>query len=117
MNYPIGLKKNMNRKQIDFEEDQDISDPSVFYQIEAPESKLIKNERDEYVSWLISNLDKKELKILSQRYGLNKEEPKDLREIELSEGLTKQRIHQIEQKALWKLRMLIGRDNLGLPLN
>ena len=50
------------------------------------------------------NLTKKELEILKLRYGFGEQEPKTLEEIGNIYNVTRERIRQIEAKALRKLR-------------
>lgn len=53
---------------------------------------------------LLKNLGKKEQKVLELRFGLHGHEPKTLEEIGLIFDVTRERIRQIEQKALRKLK-------------
>jgi RNA polymerase primary sigma factor len=62
-----------------------------------------KNLLDE-MDGLLSVLDKREKKIIAQRFGLDGEEPKILDEIGKSFGVTRERIRQLQNTALTKLR-------------
>jgi len=62
--------------------------------------------------WLVL-LDAKERKIIEQRYGLNGEEHQTLEGIAKHFGLTKERVRQIQERALQKLRKLSDGD--GIP--
>ena len=53
---------------------------------------------------LLDVLDKREKKIIAQRFGLDGEEPKILEEIGESLGVTRERIRQLQNIALTKLR-------------
>lgn len=53
---------------------------------------------------MLAELDDREREVLRQHYGLGKQEAKTLAAIGESFGLTKERIRQIESKALTKLR-------------
>ena len=56
------------------------------------------------VGFLIERLNEREKHIVSQYYGLNGKKPKTLDEIGKGMGLTKERVRQINEKALKKLR-------------
>jgi DNA-directed RNA polymerase sigma subunit (sigma70/sigma32) len=68
-------------------------------------SELLENiNRYELISRYFDELTESEQKILSLRFGLNDSEPQTLDSIGQSFGLTRERIRQIEVKALEKLR-------------
>ena len=50
-------------------------------------------------------LDKREQEIIKRRFGIDNEEPKTLEQIGNSLGFSKERIRQLESKALEKLRL------------
>ena len=53
-----------------------------------------------HVLELLDKMDKREATVLRMRFGLNEEEPKTLKEIGESLGLTRERVRQIERDAL-----------------
>lgn len=75
-----------------------------------------KNLLDE-MDGLLSVLDKRERKIIAQRFGLEGEKPKILEEIGKSLGVTRERIRQLQNTALTKLRRALRKRedvlNLG----
>lgn len=66
---------------------------------------------EEVASWL-DTLGSDEKKVTIQRYGLDGEEPQTLEAIGKLFGVTRERIRQIEQKALNKLRKTVKRRNI-----
>ena len=70
-----------------------------------------KNLRDE-LSGLLEVLDDRERKIILQRFGLDGTEPKTLEEMGKKFGLTRERIRQLQNTALAKLRSRIQSDPL-----
>ena len=64
------------------------------------------------ITKLINNLDKREQEIIRRRFGINREEPKTLEQIGKSMGFSKERIRQIENNALQKLRKVQNIDSL-----
>lgn len=69
-----------------------------------PESLYLEQNRKEMVKIILSSLDEREARIISLRFGLEDDKPKTLSETGEIIGLTKERIRQIENKALMKLR-------------
>jgi RNA polymerase primary sigma factor len=75
----------------------------------GPEEELIDNDNLKHVFRLLDEMDSREATILRMRFGLNDSEPRTLKEIGESLGLTRERVRQIEGEALKKLnRSLIG---------
>lgn len=67
---------------------------------------------EEVASWL-DMLSNDEKRVIILRFGLDREEPQTLEAIGKMFGVTRERIRQIEQKALNKLRRIMKRKNLG----
>jgi RNA polymerase primary sigma factor len=83
----------------DMEMEEKISDemsPSVEYQI-------IKSSIEHQLRDILHDLEEKEARVLKLRFGLDDDQPRTLQEIGDALGLTRERIRQIEQKAMRKL--------------
>jgi len=65
---------------------------------------LIARSLDEQLQTLLSQLDEKERSIIERRFGLGDSEPQTLAEIGSDLHLSRERIRQIEERALGKLR-------------
>ena len=65
---------------------------------------LIARSFDEQLQGLLSQLDEKEKLIIERRFGLGDREPETLAEIGSDLHLSRERIRQIEERALGKLR-------------
>ena len=85
---------------------EDTSVPSVEQQVET----VTVNEA---IVRALSLLSEREEKVIRMRYGIGPDEPKTLREIGLTLGITRERVRQIEAKALRKLRRPGGPCYLG----
>src|SRR5439155_23595633 len=72
-----------------------------------------KNLRDE-MDGLLEVLDDREKKIISQRFGLDGGRPKTLENVAKNFGITRERIRQLQNIAVAKLRRALSKKE-GLP--
>ena len=103
---PIGSEENSYLG--DFIEDESLPGP-----VDAASRQLLK----EQMSDILRSLSERERKVLEMRFGLKDGRGRTLEEVGLEFGVTRERIRQIEAKALRKLRHPIRskklRDYLG----
>ncbi len=71
------------------------------------EEDLIKEAMEKEIDCILSHLTERERLIIIHRFGLKGEEPKTLREVGNMLGISRERVRQIELRALKKIRSLI----------
>ena len=79
---------------------------------DAPEQATLQKFLEEDVEELLTTLNDKEAEIIRMHFGLGERIPMSLREIGERFNLTKERIRQIEEKALSRLRHISRRSKL-----
>ena len=73
----------------------------------APFDELIKDNDNELLYEVLAMLDPRESKILKMRFGLDDGRAKTLEEVGEHFGVTRERICQIQERALEKTRMMM----------
>lgn len=73
-------------------------------------------EISDTVKFLMKHLSEREKHIVTEYYGLNGKKPKTLSEIGLGIGLTKERVRQINDKALKKLRFEAMNNSITMDI-
>ena len=69
----------------------------------SPEDELVASDNLTHVLRQLDKMDQREATVLRMRFGLNDNEPRTLKEIGETLGLTRERVRQIETEALGKL--------------
>lgn len=73
-----------------------------------PDVEMIESDNLKHVYKLLENMDEREARVLRMRFGLDDQEPRTLKEIGETLGLTRERVRQIEGEALGKLATGMG---------
>ncbi|MDX9979047.1 MAG: RNA polymerase sigma factor RpoD/SigA [Lentisphaeria bacterium] len=76
----------------------------------APDEIVKDEETLKHMLALTDRLDERELTILRLRFGLNGERPRTLEEVSQTIGRTRERVRQIQNQALEKLRLMLDED-------
>ena len=69
----------------------------------TPEDELVEHDNLKHVLGQLETMDQREATVLRMRFGLDNQEPRTLKEIGETLGLTRERVRQIETEALNKL--------------
>ncbi len=104
---PVSLEKPVGDEE-ESEFGHFITDESVPLPEEAAEVTL----RKETLEKILSQLSPRERRVLELRYGLNGEHPRTLDEVGRAFNVTRERIRQIENQSLKKLRALADSQKL-----
>ena len=83
----------------------------------SPENNAQKSLQQKDIVRLLKTLDKREEEILKKRFGIDNDEPKTLEQIGNSLGFSKERIRQLENIAIQKLRKVERVDDLKTYLD
>lgn len=76
----------------------------------TPDVQVAEKDTSEYLIHLIENLEDRESAVLRMRFGLDGAPPKTLEQVSNSVGRTRERIRQIQNRALAKLRRWMSED-------
>jgi RNA polymerase primary sigma factor len=102
MDAPLGSDEN----------DSTMLDVYVSEEDTAPDNSLMEQSLKDEVQQGLSILSPREVEVLSAYYGLNGNKPLTLEEIGEMYGLTRERVRQIKERAIRRLRKSYNRNNL-----
>jgi len=80
---------------------------------DRPEQVVFQRMQLEILQKLLDTIDDREARILALRFGLEPPGPQSLREVGREVGLSRERVRQIEKKALKKLKDAMARAGYG----
>lgn len=98
--------------------DDDSSDYSEIIgdeKAEDPSSALQSKNMHNQLSDLLDNLDERETRIIGARFGLDGQKPLTLEEIGVEFGVTRERIRQLQNVALAKMRKSLRKKDQPIP--
>jgi RNA polymerase primary sigma factor len=78
----------------------------------APFDQIVGENDNQLVQEVLATLDARESRILALRFGLDDRKPKTLEEVAERFGLTRERIRQIQEQALLKMRVKIAERDM-----
>jgi RNA polymerase sigma factor (sigma-70 family) len=80
------------------------------------EQELVNHRQHQVLMSILDQLEDREKEIIMFRFGLNQgSEPKTLEQVGSHFGVTKERIRQLESRALGKLRKIAEEGKLDIP--
>jgi len=104
----ISIKKSILKEPISLEtpvtDDLNVGDYIEDKSYRSPETQTKNNVLKGSVQELLEGLDEREKKIINNRFGINGEVPKTLEQLGEIMGYSKERIRQLEEGALAKIR-------------
>ncbi|MEG2076978.1 MAG: sigma-70 family RNA polymerase sigma factor, partial [Victivallaceae bacterium] len=76
-----------------------------YSECDSPEEQLQESEQLEQLRLIIDELDEQEQQVIRMRYGIGVERSMTLEEVGEQLGCTRERVRQIQSKALAKLQL------------
>ncbi|MEL6123805.1 MAG: RNA polymerase sigma factor RpoD/SigA [Bacteroidota bacterium] len=92
--------------------DATMLDLMTFDDVDSPDSELMEGSLKEEVKYGLSLLSSREVDVLTAYYGLNGRKSMTLEEIGELYGLTRERVRQIKERAIRRLRKSVNKENL-----
>lgn len=105
-------------KKIDSDEDEETTLASFIKdeRIKSPEDEYWEQESTSQLIQMVSMLDENEQTVIKKRYGLDGTEPMSLSEVGTLMGYSKERIRQLEKRALIELKKKMNSSDIYADL-
>jgi RNA polymerase primary sigma factor/RNA polymerase sigma factor len=85
--------------------------------LDGPDQERAQFQRESQVATILSRLNPREQKIIIRRFGLHRgRAPLTLKQVGAEMGVTKERVRQIQARALGKLRQAVQDQKIDFPL-
>ena len=116
----IGLYRDASRapvsldSPISFDDATSIAEHVADTNAAAPFDQLVTSNDHQLVKEVLATLDARASRILAMRFGLDNGQPKTLEEVGARLGVTRERIRQIQEEALQKMRVQIEKQDRPL---
>lgn len=104
---PVSIDQRINE-----DDDVTLGDLVADEEDNSPIDDIHQEQVSKTISEVLSTLDEREADIIARRFGLGNRKAQTLEEVGKDYGLTKERIRQIEEKAMHKLRNPMRADML-----
>ena len=105
---PVSLEKPRRRRGGDRSSANFLTDENAPLPDDVADATL----RKELLRKILATLSHRERRVLELRYGLDGEQPRTLDEVGRTFNVTRERIRQIENQSLKKLRAMAGANSL-----
>lgn len=91
--------------------DDSIADPGSH----SPEQHAVRRDLEQHLERALSSLSARAWRVLRDRFGLDGDRPLTLKEVGVREGVSRERVRQIELEALRRLRTVLTRRRCLAP--
>jgi RNA polymerase nonessential primary-like sigma factor len=98
---------------LDADPDSTLADLLIDVTAEAPEASAVRHELEARVHEWLSKLSDKQRLVIERRFGLDEREPATLDALAVELSLTRERVRQIQQDALARLKRALTAGGIG----
>lgn len=95
----------MDLRSLDGDDEMSLSDYLLDDRTQAPETTASDTETRTHLATLLAGLSVREAQVVRLRFGMDGEEAQTLQAIAVRLGITRERVRQIETRALFKMRI------------